>query len=104
MENKKFKNTLLLRLKFIIFCFITSYSYSQNNQYVEYSLPKKYEIGAITVSGTKYLNTNTILSISGLKIGDTVNVPGAKISNAINNLWNQKLFSDINISVEKKNR
>ena len=102
MENKKFKNTLLLRLKFIIFCFITSYSYSQNNQYVEYSLPKKYEIGGITISGTKYLNTNTILSISGLKIGDTINVPGAKISNAINNLWNQKLFSDINISVEKK--
>ena len=102
MENKKFKNTLLLRLKFIIFCFITSYSYSQNNQYVEYSLPKKYEIGGITISGTKYLNTNTILSISGLKIGDTINVPGAKISNAINNLWSQKLFSDINISVEKK--
>jgi len=102
LENKKFKNTLLLRLKFIIFCFITSYSYSQNNQYVEYSLPKKYEIGGITISGTKYLNTNTILSISGLKIGDTINVPGAKISNAINNLWSQKLFSDINISVEKK--
>ena len=102
MENKKFKNTLLLRLKFIIFCFIASYSYSQNNQYVEYSLPKKYEIGGITISGTKYLNTNTILSISGLEIGDTINVPGAKISNAINNLWKQKLFSDINISVEKK--
>ena len=102
MENKKFKNTLLLRLKFIIFCLITSYSYSQNNQYVEYSLPKKYEIGGITISGTKYLNTNTILSISGLKIGDTINVPGAKISNAISNLWSQKLFSDINISVEKK--
>ena len=29
-------------------------------------------------------------------------MPGAKISNAINNLWNQKLFSDINISIEKK--
>ena len=102
MENKIFKYTLLFRLKFIIFCFVTTFSYSQNNQYVEYSLPKKYEIGGITISGTKYLNTNTILSISGLKIGDTINVPGAKISNAINNLWNQKLFSDINISVEKK--
>ena len=97
-----FKYTIWLRLKIIIFCFITSYSYSQNNQYVEYSLPKKYEIGGITISGTKYLNTNTILSISGLKVGDTINVPGAKISNAINNLWNQKLFSDINISIEKK--
>ena len=102
MENKIFKYTLWLRLKIIVFCFITTYSYSQSNQYVEYSLPKKYEIGGITISGTKYLNTNTILSISGLKVGDTINVPGAKISDAINNLWNQKLFSDINISIEKK--
>ena len=102
MENKIFKYTLWLRLKIIVFCFITTHSYSQSNQYVEYSLPKKYEIGGITISGTKYLNTNTILSISGLKVGDTINVPGAKISDAINNLWNQKLFSDINISIEKK--
>ncbi len=102
MENKIFKYTLWLRLKIIVFCFITTYSYSQSNQYVEYSLPKKYEIGGITISGTKYLNTNTILSISGLKVGDTINVPGAKISDAINNLWNQKLFSDINIRIEKK--
>ena len=102
MENKIFKYTLWLHLKIIVFCFITTYSYSQSNQYVEYSLPKKYEIGGITISGTKYLNTNTILSISGLKVGDTINVPGAKISDAINNLWNQKLFSDINIRIEKK--
>tara|TARA_B100001939_G_scaffold348174_1_gene373451 strand:- start:1195 stop:3732 length:2538 start_codon:yes stop_codon:yes gene_type:complete len=102
LENKIFKYTLWLRLKIIVFCFITTYSYSQSNQYVEYSLPKKYEIGGITISGTKYLNTNTILSISGLKVGDTINVPGAKISDAINNLWNQKLFSDINIRIEKK--
>ena len=102
MENKIFKYALWLRLKIIIFCFITTYSYSQSNQYVEYSLPKKYEIGGITITGTKYLNTNTILSISGLKVGDTINVPGAKTSDAINNLWNQKLFSDINISIEKK--
>jgi len=102
LENKIFKYTLWLRLKIIVFCFITTHSYSQSNQYVEYSLPKKYEIGGITISGTKYLNTNTILSISGLKVGDTINVPGAKISDAINNLWNQKLFSDINISIEKK--
>jgi len=102
LENKIFKYKLWLRLKIIIFCFITTYAYSQSNQYVEYSLPKKYEIGGITISGTKYLNTNTILSISGLKVGDTINVPGTKISDAINNLWNQKLFSDINISIEKK--
>tara|TARA_B100001564_G_C20663875_1_gene682833 strand:- start:932 stop:3469 length:2538 start_codon:yes stop_codon:yes gene_type:complete len=102
LENKIFKYQLRLRIKIIVFCFVSGSIYSQNNQLVEYLSPKKYEIGGITISGTKYLNTNTILSISGLKVGDTINVPGKKISNAINKLWNQKLFSDINISIEKK--
>ena len=102
MENKIFKYQLRLRIKIIVFCFISGSVYSQNNQFVEYLSPKKYEIGGITISGTKYLNTNTILSISGLKVGDTINVPGKKISDAINNLWTQKLFSDVNISIEKK--
>jgi len=102
LENKIFKYQLRLRIKIIVFCFISGSLYSQNNQFVEYLSPKKYEIGGITISGTKYLNTNTILSISGLKVGDTINVPGKKISDAINNLWTQKLFSDVNISIEKK--
>ena len=102
MENKIFKYKLHLRIKIIIFCFISGSIYSQNNQFVEYLSPKKYEIGGITISGTKYLNTNTILSISGLQVGDTINVPGKKISDAIKKLWTQKLFSDVNISVEKK--
>jgi len=102
LENKIFKYKLHLRIKIIIFCFISGSIYSQNNQFVEYLSPKKYEIGGITISGTKYLNTNTILSISGLQVGDTINVPGKKISDAIKKLWTQKLFSDVNISVEKK--
>ncbi len=102
MDNKIFKYQLRLRIKIIIFCFISGSIYSQNNQFVEYLSPKKYEIGGITISGTKYLNTNTILSISGLQVGDTINVPGKKISDAIKKLWTQKLFSDVNISIEKK--
>lgn len=102
MENKIFKYQLRLRIKIIIFCFISGSIYSQNNQFVEYLSPKKYEIGGITIIGTKYLNTNTILSISGLKVGDTINIPGKKISDAINKLWTQRLFSDVNISIEKK--
>lgn len=102
MDNKIFKYQLRLRIKIIFFCFISGSIYSQNNQFVEYLSPKKYEIGGITISGTKYLNTNTILSISGLQVGDTINVPGKKISDAIKKLWTQKLFSDVNISIEKK--
>lgn len=65
---------------------------------IDYSLPQEYELGGITVSGTKSLDPNAIILLTGLTIGQKINVPGEKISQAIRNLWDQGLFSDITIS------
>lgn len=70
---------------------------SENNQY-DFSNTREFEIGGITVSGTKNFDTQTILLFSGLTIGEKINIPGDKISGAIKNLWEQKLFSDIKIN------
>lgn len=55
------------------------------------------EIGGIEVVGLKQANAKTISIIAGLKIGDRIQVPGPSIQQAIRNLWQQKLFSDIQI-------
>jgi outer membrane protein insertion porin family len=70
---------------------------SENEPY-DFSATREFEIGGITVSGTKNFDTQTILLFSGLTIGDKINVPGDKISGAIKNLWEQKLFSDVKIN------
>src|SRR5215510_3010344 len=67
----------------------------------EYGRPQQYEIGGITVSGTRFLDEQVLINISGLIIGDTIEIPGEKISKAIQNLWKQGLFSDVKISVVK---
>jgi outer membrane protein insertion porin family len=64
---------------------------------VSYSAPTKYEIGGITVSGTKNLDKTAISLLSGLSVGDVVEVPGEKIGGAIKSLWDQNLFDDVQI-------
>ena len=68
---------------------------------INYSSPKEYEIGGVTISGTNYFNPSTIRSISGLSVGERIKVPGDKITKAIKNLWGQKLFGNITILATK---
>ena len=60
--------------------------------------PKEYTIAAINVTGTKAFDPNLIISISGLAVGDKVQIPGTDVfSKAISKLWRQSLISDIQI-------
>ncbi|MCG8474612.1 MAG: BamA/TamA family outer membrane protein [Cytophagales bacterium] len=73
----------------------------QQNTQIDYSNPKTYTIEAITVKGANTLNKNALISLSGLKTGDKIKVPGDKISNAIRKLWKQGIIADVSIKVEK---
>ncbi|OFY82257.1 MAG: hypothetical protein A3F72_09500 [Bacteroidetes bacterium RIFCSPLOWO2_12_FULL_35_15] len=68
---------------------------------MDFSTPREYEIGGITVSGANHLDQNVLILLSGLSVGDKVQVPGEKISTAIENLWKQGLFEDIKITATK---
>src|SRR3954463_13615142 len=67
----------------------------------DYGNPHSYEIGGVLISGTRFLDANVLTSISGLAVGDSIEVPGDKISRAIQNLWKQGLFSDIKIFITR---
>jgi outer membrane protein insertion porin family len=58
---------------------------------------QEYEIGGITVSGTKTVDANAVKLFSGLQVGDKITVPGERTARAIQNLWDQKLFSDVRL-------
>src|SRR5437867_12809484 len=63
---------------------------------------KEYTLAGIQVSGTKYRDESLLLSICGLSVGDRVVIPGSdNISRAIQNLWKQNLFSDVQIYYTK---
>ncbi len=64
--------------------------------------PKEYTIAGITVGGTKAFDENLIISISGLAVGDKVQIPGTDVfGKAIAKLWKQSLISKIEIYFTK---
>lgn len=64
---------------------------------IDYGNPRSFSIGGVIITGTQFLDENVLISISGLTVGDSIEVPGEKISEAIKNLWKQGLFSDVQI-------
>lgn len=76
-------------------------SSDQGEPKIDYKNPKEYIIQNITVQGAKYLNDGTIISMSGLKKGDKILIPGEDISNAIRKLWRPGLVGDIQIDATK---
>ena len=67
----------------------------------DYSKPKDYEIGGITVTGAKYSDETALKSIAGFRVGDKIRIPGGDIPRAMKALWNLRLFTDIQILQEK---
>ena len=92
---------------FIVLLLISVKVFSQEaesdstNFSIYYSSPKEYVISGLDVQGIRYLDTQVLLQISGLAIGDKITVPGDAITNAIKKLWNHGLFSDVKITADK---
>ena len=61
-----------------------------------------YEVAGITVSGGKDLDPNVVIMLTNLRVGDNIQFPDPKISDAIRTLWRQQLFEDITFKVVSK--
>lgn len=77
---------------------ISQFSYAQD---LDYNNPQQYEIGGIRVEGTEFLDKKVLISLSGLRQGDIITIPGQEISSAVKNLWQQHLFTNVSIEIEK---
>lgn len=86
--KKFYLNIFFLILIGINFNLISQSKIDSGNQYM---------IGGINFSGNSNLESNTILSLIDLKVGDNIFVPGEEIPTAIKTLWKQNMFSDIQI-------
>ncbi|PCJ65213.1 MAG: outer membrane protein assembly factor BamA [Bacteroidetes bacterium] len=74
---------------------------SINTIIIDYENPQKFEIGGLTISGNNFTDSKIILLMSGLSVGQTITIPGDETRIAIDRMWKQKLFSDIEIGISK---
>jgi len=63
--------------------------------------PQRYELGGITVTGTRTLDPNTLIGLSGLKLGDPITVPGDDLAKAIRRIYAQGILGDISVSASR---
>jgi outer membrane protein insertion porin family len=70
-------------------------------QDISYEQPREYEIAEINVLGHKYYSPDAVISVSGLRVGDKINIPGIATSTAIKKIYDLGIFSDIEISATK---
>ncbi len=57
----------------------------------------RYVLGGITVDEMKGYDAEYLSSISGLEVGETYEIPGPDISEAVRKYWAQKIFSNVEI-------
>lgn len=68
---------------------------------LDYLTPKTYEIGGISYEGADNFDTRVVQLVAGLQVGDRIKVPGDKVSAAVENLWKQGMFEDVQVRVSR---
>lgn len=71
------------------------------NPSISYSdAPRNVVIGGLTVSGVQGYEDYVLTSISGLAVGQRIELPGSQITQAIKRYWKHGLFSDVSIAAD----
>ena len=62
--------------------------------------PKTYKLAGLTVTGIEGYEDYVLTGISGLSVGQELEVPGTAITDAVKRYWKHGLFSDVSISAD----
>ena len=67
---------------------------------LNYLNPVEYTIGGIDVVGLAVLDKSAVVSLTGLKVGDKIKIPGDALTGAIRKLWKHGLVGDVGMEVD----
>lgn len=67
---------------------------------LNYDNPTTYLLAGLEVEGVEYSSKESIISRSGLAVGEPITIPGMQVSDVIKRLWNENLFSDVSIKID----
>ena len=73
---------------------------AQNSAVVDYNSPKKYILKGVKVEGTNYISEDRLVALTGLQVGETIEIPGQELSGIMNRLWLQRKFSDVGFYID----
>ena len=62
--------------------------------------PRQVEIGGMTVKGVTDYEDYVLINLSGLSIGQRIDLPGQEITEAVKRYWKHGLFSEVSITAD----
>lgn len=68
---------------------------------MDYENPKEYIIGSVAVRGTITMDPNLLVHISGLSMYQKIRLPGDNISGAIERIWRQQVYSNVEFKITR---
>ncbi|MBQ7513990.1 MAG: outer membrane protein assembly factor BamA [Prevotella sp.] len=91
-------------LPFYLFTFLPLSAHAQDvivNPDISYAgTPRTCEIGGIAVKGVEGYEDYVLTGLSGLTVGQTIDVPGTEITEAVKRYWKHGLFSKVAITAD----
>jgi outer membrane protein insertion porin family len=57
-----------------------------------YGQPRNLEIGGISVEGVKGYEDYVLIGLSGLTVGERIDIPGDEVTEAVERMWKHGLF------------
>ena len=110
MNNKVNRTAYLHRVMVLIALFtihctlFTSHAVAQDvivNPDISYAgTPRQLEIGGMIVKGVEGYEDYVLTGLSGLSVGQVIDVPGTEITEAVKRYWKHGLFSKVSISAD----
>ena len=95
MKRLILASTLLLAL-------CTGFTQVVNNStlILDYESPVKMKISSIELEGNNSTDPSILILMSGLRVGQVITVPGDELRTAVERLWQQQLFKDVEIQLK----
>ncbi len=94
MKQRRF----VLAAAAIIVVFLPSHLFAQRSTQPQ----EVYKIIGISVEGNTLAEPSAIIANTGLKIGEDLVFPGDQVAQAVRSLWKLKIFSDVQIVIDRK--
>ena len=91
-------------LPFYLFTFLPLSAPAQDivvNPDISYAgTPRQCEIGGLAVEGVSDYEDYVLINLSGLSVGQMIEVPGSEITEAVKRYWKHGLFSQVSITAD----
>ncbi|MFN8921669.1 MAG: POTRA domain-containing protein, partial [Sphingobacteriia bacterium] len=64
--------------------------------------PGTYVLAGIAIEGNgSTISEDAVRSLSGLTLGQSIDIPGEQFADAIRNIWKQNVFADVQIRIDR---